>query len=394
MADAPGPSGIAEAAVPVGRDLRRSQLDAMLAVSGRVAAGETLEDTLGHITRAAAEIADARAAAVLLVGPGRQLLLGNAWGLSAAYRREMQERLVRGIGPSGLAVSQRRSIVVPDIATYPGLHMWREPAMREGYRSFVSTPLHFEDETVGVLNVYRTEAGPWPDIDLELLAFFADHAVTAIHIANLMERQDRQLHALERIVRGLREQTHEHANRLHSVSGLLALGDVDETRRFVAELLATHGQSYHAVVSGIEHATLAGLLLAEVMIASQRGISLKVDRRSRVRQLPAELGDAELVAIVGHMLEHSFEALAQVAGRRRRATFSATSSIAGVTFRVRDWGADRLPTLSYSLLVDAVSAVGGSVTVIREHVGETTTVRIPLRGTLGSSAAAGAIPGP
>jgi GAF domain-containing protein len=360
------------------RDLRRSQLEAMLSVSG-IGAGESLDETLGRIARAAAGVVDARSAAILLVGPGRQLLLADAWGLSDSYRREMQERLVRGVGPSGLAVSERRSIVVPDIVTYPGLRMWREPAIREGYRSFVATPLRIEGETVGVLNVYRSEAGPWPDHDLDVLAFFADHAVTAIRIANLVDRQDRQLQALERVVRGLREQTHEHANRLHGVSGLLALGEPAEAQRFIADLLATHGQSYHAVVSGIEHATLAGLIMAETMIAGQRGITVKIDRRSRVTALPAHLGDAELIAVVGHLLEQALEVLVKVPARRRRATFSVWGSRDGAVFKVRDWGTDRLPTLNYSLLVDAVGAVDGSVEVIHHAVGATTAVTIPVR---------------
>jgi hypothetical protein len=378
----PGPPPESAAGPGADRDLGRARLDAMLSVSGRVVAGESLEDTLAHISRAAAEVAGARAAAVLLVGPGRVLHFGGSWGLSEEYREVIKARLMRGVGPTGTAVSERRAMVVSDISTHPGLQMWRAAAMREGWRALASTPLRIDGETVGVLNVYRSEAGPWEDVELEVLAFFCDHAVTAIRIANLMQHQDGQLQALERIVRGLREQTHEHANRLHSVSGLLALGETEEARRFVAELLANHGQSYHAVASGIEHPTLAGLLLAEATVAGQRGITLRIDRRSRVTTLPAQLGDAQLIAIVGHLLEQSFEALADVGPRRRRATFAAFSSATEVVFRVRDWGAARLPTLSSSLLADAVSAVDGRLDVTSEAVGVTTAVTVPVRPAL------------
>ena len=35
--------------------------------------------------------------------------------------------------------------------------------------------------------------------------------------AQLIQRQTRQVHALSRLVHGLREQTHEHANQLHYI---------------------------------------------------------------------------------------------------------------------------------------------------------------------------------
>ena len=52
-------------------------------------------------------------------------------------------------------------------------------------------------------------------------------------------------------MRGLREQTHEHANQLHAVRGLLALGAPEEALRFVEDLETAHHVAYGSISSAI-----------------------------------------------------------------------------------------------------------------------------------------------
>src|SRR6478735_12562047 len=117
----------------------------------------------------------------------------------------------------------------------------------------VSVPLTSGPEMIGALNVYRRRPGPWPERELALLRFFGEHAASAISTAQLIERQTRQVGALSRLVRGLREQTHEHANHLHAVRGLLALGAPDEALRFVEDLETAHHVAYGSISSAIGH---------------------------------------------------------------------------------------------------------------------------------------------
>jgi sensor histidine kinase regulating citrate/malate metabolism len=57
-----------------------------------------------------------------------------------------------------------------------------------------------------------------------------------VRTAQPLDQRAKQVAALRRLVRALREQTHEHANRLHAISGLLALDEVDEARELVQSL--------------------------------------------------------------------------------------------------------------------------------------------------------------
>ena len=119
-------------------------------------------------------------------------------------------------------------------------------------------------------------------------------------------------------MRGLREQTHEHANRLHAVRGLLALGAPEDALRFVEELETAHHVAYGRISGAIEQHVVAGLLLAETAIAQQRGIALEIDDASRLERLPERLTDADAVTIVGNLLENAFDAVAGLEPERRR----------------------------------------------------------------------------
>jgi hypothetical protein len=373
----------------------------MLSVSRRVAEAGDLVQALDHIAREAVRVMDARGASIQLIGQDGRLQLGGSWGVSDVYRAHLENRFLApgaSAGPTGLALTRRRQVVVPDIQSDPDLVAWRERARVEGYGSLASTPLDVDGDVVGALNVYRGRPGPWPASDLAVLSVFSDHAATAVRIANLINRQERQLAGLSRVVRGLREQTHEHANRVHSIGALVALGEHEEARRFTGQLLTEHARSREEVVAGVEHPALAGLLLAEIMIARQAGIRLKVDRRSDLKSLPGGLSEAESVFLIGRLLEHAFEAIVDVPRARRRVTFRARSDPLGATFSVRDWGSrmrsmsrvllvdgvefnasdarHRLPSLAQSLLVEAVGGFQGTVEFVPEGVGTTTVVRI------------------
>ncbi len=361
----------AEHVMDVGRGLR-----AMLSVGERVARGGELRDVLNDIAREAGQVVRARSASILLLRTERLFWLGGSWGLSDAYRSALERRLHDATGgPAGLVVAQRRPVVISDVRTDPRL-LSRETAVAEGLRSLVAIPLIVDGDILGVLIAWRSVPDPWTPVDIDLVTFFADHAGNAIRSAALIDRQSRQLDALSRIVRDLRELTHEHANRIHGVGGLIGLGETMQAKRFLTELLRQHDESHRAVLAGIEQPSLAGLLLAEMTIARHQGIQLRIDRRSRLRGLPATVTDAEAVTITGHLITQAIEAVAEAAPRRRAITFYAATRPKVTVLRTRHRGASTAP-LSGSVLVDAVGECWGKVRMDHVRDAIVTTVEIP-----------------
>jgi GAF domain-containing protein len=303
----------------------RRELRAMLTVSRAVLRGGPLSAVLDRIAAEAARVvrgAD-RSSILLIEGSHDGFRLAGSSGLSERYRRLLstgEAKLRPGQGPSGVAYQSGAAVVIDDLDSDPRVASWawRDIAHEEGYSAIVSLPLIPEEVVVGTLNVYRTDPGPWPGEQVQLLAFFAEHAAGAVKTAQLLDQRNKQLTALRRLVRALREQTHEHANRLHALSGLLALGEIDEAKEFLQVLESSHTTIREALDARIHVPTVAGLVLAEAVVAAQRGITLVIDESSLLRQLPPALSDTQVVTIIGNLLDNAFDAVANMPAERRQ----------------------------------------------------------------------------
>jgi GAF domain-containing protein len=388
------------------QDLRsRPELRAMLTVSKAVARGGPLGNVLNLIAaEAAGVVADAdRSSIILIEGSGRQFRLAGSFGLSKPYRLLLstgRAKLLPGEGPSGVAYETGVPVVIDDLDHDARMASWeyRDIARNERYRAIVSLPLIADGTVVGTLNVYRTNAGPWSPEHVDVLDFFAEHAAGAVKTAQLLDQRNQQLAALQRLVRVLREQTHEHANRLHAASGLLALGEVAEAKEFLHVLESSHTAIRATLDARIQVPTVAGLVLAEAVVASQRGIRLTLAPDSRLHALPAALTDTLVVTILGNLLDNAFDAVANMPAERREVILGVRDDggdggDGAMTIEVSDRGAG-LPDgaapifeagvslkpghagIGLSLVRDAARAAMGAVQASRGD--ETTTFRVSI----------------
>jgi GAF domain-containing protein len=245
-------------------EIRRppGDLEAVLSVAEAIAAAGDLAETLRLVADAAARVLRFQAASVLLVDEHRPdaLRLVAAFGLSDRYVAALNgaKRVEVHSGPSGTAMASGRPVVVRDAQRDPLIAPWRELADAEGYQAMVSVPLVVGDTTLGVLNLYHWSPAAIRHERLRLLVALAGHAAIAIHNARLREQAERQVDALRTMVVSLRAQTHEFSNRLHAIGGLLALGDMEEARRFTAELQAAFDERSAAITDRIHDPVLAG----------------------------------------------------------------------------------------------------------------------------------------
>lgn len=378
------------------------EIDALLRVSRAVGMHPRLSDLLDVIAAEARHVTRAKAASILLRSPGEGTFkLGAASGLSEDYERFLQGHFVSyGRSTSREASELLRPIVVDDVANDPRVKLpeaqeWKRFALRENYKAILSVPLLVGSQSTGVLNLYRGEPGPWLTAQVEVAATFAQYAANAIHSAKLMESQRLQLDALGRLVSVLQDQTHEYANRMHAVSGLLTLGEYSEAQDFVNQLISIHHKSYASVIERVQPPILAGLLIAQMSVARQRGVEVRLDQRTNLRSLPPLLGAAEAVTIVANLIENAIEAVIDADARRRRATVRINQSATKVAISVRDWGPglppggeqeilargrsskDGHPGIGLALVSEAVMSVGGTLTVRSMSPGTLFLVHVP-----------------
>jgi signal transduction histidine kinase len=325
------------------RRISAAQLDAIMAVSAAVAQGAALGETLNQIAQTAAKLVSAQAAAIVLRegDVAKEMTIAGSHGLGERYPDDINATrpLEMGKGPSGIAAETGRPVCVEDVLVEDIFGPWRGFAERERYRAVLCVPLRLEDERViGVLNVYRATPGAWDSHDVDLASLLADHAAIAIRTADLLDRSRRQVDGLSLIVRSLRAQAHEHANRLHAIYGLLVLDEPDEARRLIATVEDGYHSTYGTVTGRVENPTIAGLLVAEAAIARESGIDLALDRRSHLGQLPAALTDLDAVTILGNLLHNAVEAVSTAPRSRRRVRVAFQQRDAETKISVRDWG--------------------------------------------------------
>jgi sensor histidine kinase regulating citrate/malate metabolism len=259
----------------------------------------------------------------------------------------------------------------------------------------VSVPLLVGSHSFGVLSLYRALPGEWAASEVELTSTFAQHAAAAISSARLSEAKRRQVEALERLVSVLRDQTHEYANRLHALAGLHALGETQEATEFLARLMTLHHDNYATVIERVHHPVLAGLLVAQMSVARQRGVEVRLDRRTRFESLPDSLGSAEAVTIVANLIDNAVEAVAQMPPARRKATVRIVEAREHLTITVRDFGPGIAPEkteailergvsskaghagIGLALVCEAVASADGEITIASTEHGTTFRVHLP-----------------
>jgi signal transduction histidine kinase len=361
----------------------------ILALSRAVITSADTGNALDRIAGEACAIADADAAGILeLTSQGRFRIVGSH-NLTPEYRTSMHEwptPVELGHGPSGLAITRQEAVVSADFRRdFPE---W--DAMPWG--AIAAFPLSVESDPLGTLVVYRFGTGEWAGDAIRLLEFVAGHAAVAIHTAKLIAEQKRQVAALERLVAGLREQAHEHANRLHAVAGLLILEEPEEALALLQDLTSLHLADRVALDHDWPHSVLTAMLHVEMLLARHQAITLEVERPDRLGS--TSLTDAQAVTIVGNLLDNARHAVAEMVPERRRILVKLTQDASHLTITVRDWGLG-LPEntdwfargvtsradhagLGLAIVREAVISAYGEITAVPSEDGATFIVRVPL----------------
>ena len=133
----------------------------------------------------------------------------------------------------------------------------------------------------------------------------------------------------------LRAQSHEFANRLHTLVGLVELGCYDEAIQFVTEVSAARADLTERLQVSIRDAKLVALILAKVSLADERDVRLRVMDDSHV---DAPISDvSEVLTVAGNLIDNAIDAAAQ-APRPRWVELTIVAADQDLLIRVRDSG--------------------------------------------------------
>ena len=114
----------------------------------------------------------------------------------------------------------------------------------------------------------------------------------------------------------LRAQAHEFGNQLHTISGLIQIGEYDEVVSFVDTLVEKRASLDLTIARRVQDSSVAALLLAKAALAAEKKVTLRVSDRTGLSSLRTE-SSFDVATVLGNLIDNGIDAVV-TAGREDR----------------------------------------------------------------------------
>lgn len=158
--------------------------------------------------------------------------------------------------------------------------------------------------------------------------------VTTMRDSTELAALQAQLSSHKSVTDTLRAQTHEFANQLHTISGLVELGEYDAVRALIGELTRRRAEISDAVTRRIADPAVAALLIAKTTLAAESGVRLTIDPESHLSALEPALA-TDVITLLGNLIDNAVDV--SVGSGQARVTVRIDDS-AGLSITVSDTG--------------------------------------------------------
>lgn len=130
--------------------------------------------------------------------------------------------------------------------------------------------------------------------------------VTTMRDSTELASMQGQLSSHKSVTDTLRAQTHEFANQLHTISGLVQLGEYDSVHDFVGTLTRRRAEISDAVTQHISDPAVAALLIAKTSLAAESGVALTIATDSHLTTLDAALA-TDVITLLGNLIDNAVD---------------------------------------------------------------------------------------
>lgn len=185
-------------------------------------------------------------------------------------------------------------------------------------------------------------------------------SVTTLRDRTELTSLERELDLSRTATDTLRAQAHEFTNRLHTISGLVELGQYEEAVNFIIQAGRAQEALSDEVQSRIADPALAALIIAKASVAAEQQVRLIVGTDSSIPEPLDERLAADLVTVTGNLIDNAIDAV-QAGGW---VEIQVRRDVADVVVRVRDSG----PGVAQEL-ADKVFRTGFTTKAVDGHRG-------------------------
>ncbi|WP_328346229.1 ATP-binding protein [Streptomyces violaceus] len=171
-------------------------------------------------------------------------------------------------------------------------------------------------------------------------------SVTTLRDRTELARLEREIGSFRSSSELLRAQAHEFANQLHTISGLIQIGEQDEVVCYI-RALNQRRQSLDVTLSRrVRDTAVAALLMAKASLAAERKVSLRISDDTALERLAPE-DAADVATVVGNLVDNAVDAAAPDGQRWVKVALRQDAS--SVEIVVRDSGPGVAPELAHEV---------------------------------------------
>ncbi|MEL7292803.1 MAG: sensor histidine kinase [Pseudomonadota bacterium] len=194
-------------------------------------------------------------------------------------------------------------------------------------------------------------------------------AVSSFRLRDDLTELNEQLAKTKEYAEMLRSQTHEHRNKLNTISGMVQMGELEAVQHLIGQETAHYQALIEFLRETIKEPLIAGMLLGKTERARELGIELVVEQGSRLLPLPKQINPEDLVTILGNLIDNAFDAVRDaitqnrmIAPERRVVEVSISDFGNEIILEVSDQGCGLPEELSVEALVRRGVSSKGSTT--------------------------------
>ncbi|WP_020610731.1 sensor histidine kinase [Sediminispirochaeta bajacaliforniensis] len=175
---------------------------------------------------------------------------------------------------------------------------------------------------------------------LGLMASFEDLTVA--------RQRAEELTGMKELTQALRAQNHEFMNKLHTISGMIQLGEIDTAVTYISGITKKRQEILSLLSSSIKLPALAGLILSKYNKAAEARVSLQLDPHSSIHTLPEGMRVESLVSVIGNLIENALDAL--IPAKNGRIDVRLIEDESNLEITVSDNGPGICPGIENSIL--------------------------------------------
>ena len=135
--------------------------------------------------------------------------------------------------------------------------------------------------------------------------------VSSFRLKGEIEQLSHKLTHIEQYAETLRAQSHDYANKLHTIAGLIQIDAKDQALELIGQESQGLQELVHLLVEAIPDPVLAGCVMGKYNRARELGLELVLDPSSQLREIPPHITAEKLMTITGNVIDNAFETTRQ-----------------------------------------------------------------------------------